>query len=424
MEFIYVKLQFISCIRGVLKGCVPESFAGTFLEQDWERLFEISEKHHVLPMIYESLSRMEDFGGMPEKGRKIFRKYAMAEVMLQTRKNRELCRIYEKIRKEGYDCVLLKGMVCGEAYSRPAHRISSDEDLLVRPADRRAVHQILMEAGYERTSEGSGEESLVWCYDKAGEPLHIELHRGLFPDGRLMNQMDGALTGCFDRRVERELEGTVFQVLDATDEVLYLFFHAMKHFMGCGTGIRQICDILQFARHLEKKIDWQCVYEKLHRAGGISFAVGIFQFGEDFLGCTVPVPWMKEKRHTEEEMYRFLEDVLQGGVYGKSSEGRIAGGVYTSCYCNHEEPRSMGRLVLERLFPAPEWLAGRYPVLKEKRYLLPFLWIHRIWLHVKKLGLGKNGRQAVNMGMRKGRERIPLLEEFGIPMWRRGEKSR
>lgn len=416
MEGKVMEQQFLSCLKAFLTGGEPEACAQTFTEKDWEELLLFSEEHKVVPMIYEGISRMKEFQDASGQWCDRFRNWALAEVVLQTQKDQELNRIYGIIREKGYDCLILKGKVCRELYSFPDHRISGDEDLLVRPEDRYGIHQILLEDGYQRVYGGDGEDSLTWNYEKEGGLLYIEVHQGFFPDGSLLERLNKVLEGGFERRQEKKIGDSVFQVLDSTDEFIYLALHALKHFISCGVGIRQICDILKYACRYEKEIRWEEAYRQLEAARALKFVTGIFKIGEHWLGIKVERPWPEMENIREVEVEVLLKDILTGGVYGKSSESRIASGTYSWLFCNSKEQKGMNRLIVQRLFPGVGYLKNRYPILSDRPYLLPFFWIHRICIHIRKVSRERKGGQKVLEGIRLGSLRIQLLEQYEIPV--------
>ena len=73
---------------------------------------------------------------------------------------------------------------------------------------------------------------------------------------------------------------------------------------------------------------------------------------------------------TDEEM-ETLQRMLRSGTHGTAS---------TRMDNLIEKNRVGGKFgyVLSRIFPSAAALAPRYPVVVEKRWLLPFVWIHRI----------------------------------------------
>lgn len=75
-------------------------------------------------------------------------------------------------------------------------------------------------------------------------------------------------------------------------------------------------------------------------------------------------------------------------------------------------PESGKRPAANRLPPARQ-LAGRYPYLKEKPYLLPVAWINRILKYGKETAGGSADNNAAQ-SIKIGNGRVALLKEYGI----------
>ena len=58
-------------------------------------------------------------------------------------------------------------------------------------------------------------------------------------------------------------------------------------------------------------------------------------------------------------------------------------------------------------------LAGRYPYLKEKPYLLPLAWVNRILKYGKETAGGSADNNAAQ-SIKIGNGRVALLKEYGI----------
>lgn len=150
---------------------------------------------------------------------------------------------------------------------------------------------------------------------------------------------------------------------------------------------------------------------------------GIFWIGQRWLGIQAERPWPGVEDIGEEEAENLLEDILEGGVYGKSSDSRIASGAYSWLLCNSEKQKGMDRLVVQRLFPTAGFLKDKYPILAERPYLLPLIWIWRICTHIKKMGGQGRGREQVLEEIRLGSQRIQLLEQYEIPIYKGRSKN-
>ena len=75
--------------------------------------------------------------------------------------------------------------------------------------------------------------------------------------------------------------------------------------------------------------------------------------------------------------------------------------------------RKAGNVLLRTVFPPARQLAGHYPYLKEKPYLLPLAWVNRI-LKYRKETAGSPTDNNAAQSIRIGNGRVALLKEYGI----------
>ena len=68
---------------------------------------------------------------------------------------------------------------------------------------------------------------------------------------------------------------------------------------------------------------------------------------------------------------------------------------------------------MKTVFPPARQLAGRYPYLKEKPYLLPVAWINRILEYGKETAGSPTDNNAAQ-SIKIGNGRVALLREYGI----------
>ncbi len=76
-------------------------------------------------------------------------------------------------------------------------------------------------------------------------------------------------------------------------------------------------------------------------------------------------------------------------------------------------PESGKQRAENRLPPPARQLAGRYPYLKEKPYLLPLAWVNRILKYGKETAGSPTDNNAAK-SIKIGNGRVALLKEYGI----------
>lgn len=383
---------------------------------DWQRLFRLAEEHHVLPMVYEAVFRCP----AAEQGeRELFqavRRRTLQSVALQTGKTDAFLRLYGRLREAGVRACVVKGIVCRSLYPKPDYRMSGDEDVLIPAEQFRLCHEVLLCAGMSpKNGEAGIDEAFEVSYGKAGSPLYLELHKSLFaPDSESYGDLNRFFDRVTDRLTEFLVPGGEILTMPATDHLLYLILHALKHFLHSGFGIRQVCDICLFANAFGAKIDWQYLLRCCREVHGELFAAALFRIGERYLTfrpeeAHYPAEW----RQLAVDEGPMLEDLLAGGAYGDSSMSRKhSSGITLSAVSAEKQGKKAGGHVLRTIFPRAKALEGRFPYLKKHPILLPVAWASRIVKYGWETGgkLEKEAAQSVQIGNR----RIELLRQYGI----------
>lgn len=381
----------------------------------WEKVYQFSLLHHVLPMTYEAAWPIPEFGTAPESLRNAWKRQTIASVMSQMQKTARFLEIYGRTVQEGLRVLVVKGLICRQLYEKPDHRMSCDEDLLVGDSDFDKCHRIFVEEGLVPEQETDLEEKDVVSYHDPRSGLHIELHRQLFSE-------DSAAYGSFNNLFSRSIENSIVQTIDGvpvqtmnhTDHMLFLICHGLKHFLHSGFGVRQICDMVMFANGYGADIDWHTIMKQLRQIHGDVFWLNLVDIGERWLGFS------RKKSHFNPETYgvtmdsqALLEDIFEAGVYGKSSEDRVhSSNITLGAYADGED--AAGNTLVRTIFPKRKYLTGRYPILQKVPVLLPVMWLHRLFSYGVKMLPGKSRSVSAAESLNIGNRRIELLKKYQI----------
>ena len=404
---------FLEVLSDAMKG--RKSNGGEeLLPETWTELFRISREQHLLPLIYDAVSGSQAAKKCTEYA--AARREAIKEASLQEMKTQELFMLLRRLRETGPEPLVVKGLVCRSLYPKPGLRWSGDEDLFVPAEVGEDVHERLLACGWiPAEPEADGTDPHETPYMLAGKPLHIELHKTLFPeDSAEYGDLNRFFAGAWERAVTLTIDGQPIRTLAYTDHLFYLICHAFKHFLHSGVGVRQLCDILMFSKQWGERIDWSDVKKKSGEAHIEGFTAALFQIGEKYLGFDLgamgcPAVW----RELELELEPLLSDMLEGGVYGDSSLSRMHSSTITlSAVSADRQGKASSHGVLRSLFPSAKMLSSRYPWLKDKPYLLPAAWAARIWRYGRESAGAQNN--SASESIRIGNERVELLKRYGI----------
>lgn len=397
---------FLEIIKDTLLG---KNYAPTkdISAEQWGQIIHLAQIHQLLPVVVNACYQLP---GLAETPLLIaVRGNVRQQVFTQTRKTSEFLSLYQKLRVAGVKPLVVKGIVCRNLYPQPDQRLSSDEDILIPAEQFERCHEVMTAFGMERKDTPAPEDSYEIPYTKVGSPLYIELHKSLFPpESDAYGELNGFFEGVFERAVEETIEGTAILTLAPTDHLFYLICHAFKHFLHGGFGIRQVCDIVLYARRYGGGIDWDRVLRNCESIRADRFAAALLAIGEKYLGVTVFLP---ENWQWDVDEMPMLEDLLASGIYGGADmERKHSSNITLNAVTRQKQGKDTGGGVLKSLFPGRKDMEGRYPYLKKYPVLLPVAWASRICRFAVKNAGTDMGAKTVRLG----NERIELLKYYGV----------
>ena len=399
-------LLFLTALRAALMG-ENAKMEGLTPEQ-WRELLRMAEVHKVLPMILESVHDCLPMAGLEPAELTMIRRRVRQQVMVQTMRTGEFLALNRALREAGVKPLVVKGLICRQLYRKPDQRPSGDEDVLVPEEQFALCCRIMGDNGLEPGTEET--DAFEVPFRKQGSPLYIELHKHLFPpESDAYGDLNRFFADVFDRAVEVETPGGGLWTMAPTDHLLYLICHAFKHFLHSGFGIRQVCDIVLFARHYDREICWEQVLRHCGEIRAERFAAALFRIGETYLGIPDPGAF----RTVEVDEMPLLSDLLEGGLYGDASLSRKHSSTITleTVAAQKQGKRARGA-VGASVFPSARKLSGRYPYLKERPWLLPVAWGQRLWQYGRET---RNTRDSsATEALKIGADRVELLRKYGI----------
>ena len=370
---------------------------------DWPAIFALANQQKLLPILFEAV-RKTPAAGENAALFAVTKQQVIGQVLNQTVRSAEFSGLYCKLRSAELHPIVVKGQLCSRLYPLKDHRTSADDDLYIPDAEFMACHERLLADGLT-TDTPANELSAAdeVSYTKKGSPLYIELHRHLFDSSE---DACDELNHFFADIQPIEVDG--FLTMPPHEHLLYLILHAYKHFVSCGIGLRQFCDIGLWAREYHDRIDWQRLHDQCAGVHAATFATAVFRIARDDLGIgfALPAPW-----DASIDVEPLLHDTLCGGVYGSNDYTRLHSSTVTLNAVRAS--RTGGKSsVLQTVFPKREYLERRYPYLKKRPYLLPVAWVQRIVHYAgEKRDVPDNSASG---SIRLARERIELMKRYDI----------
>lgn len=385
-------------------------------EEEWKTLFFLAQKHQVLPMIYEAVYSCQDVQNLPPETRQMWKSQVIRAVMVQSLKTEEFVRLYRQLAENGIHPKVVKGITCRRLYPNPDHRVSGDEDILIREDTFSKFHEAMLNCGMELAiPEQDMEAEYEVTYGKKTSPLMIEAHKSLFPP---QSEAYGELNRYFEQVWDQEhavtILGTEIHTLPPTDNLFYLICHAFKHFLHSGFGIRQVCDIILFANAYGAEVQWEQLLMQCREIHAEKFTAALFQIGEKYLvfdpqKAAYPEEWSR----IEVDESLLLSDLLEGGIFGDASMSRKhSSNITLHAVSAEKRGKTNSFSLLKTVFPSAEDLKGRYGYLQKHPYLLPAAWAQRAAGYHKETQKMENNQamDAIKIGSR----RLELLKYYDI----------
>jgi len=391
------KTEFLAVLSCFFSGenCVSVS------KENLEEILILAKKHNVLPMVCEVLSKT--CGG--EKRFQAEKTAALRLFSAQCVRSERFLSLYQKLLENKVTALCVKGITLRSLYKNGSLRPSTDEDLLLKKEDMPLFEKLMEENGLELKSEGENEKT----YIERETSLIIEAHTSLFCEGgQLGKTLEELFSNPFDSSKTMMIEGTPVLTLDPQSGLLYLVCHAFKHFIRCGFGIRQVCDIAVYMREHKAELDIPSLENELSKLNAAVFFEGIVGIAVKHLGFE-DIAFRSLDRELDEKP--LLEDILRGGVYGKGESARIHAAPLTLS-------ATMGKgktaSVFSAVFPGIKKLSGDYPLLRRFRFLYPFFAFLRLVKYLFSVCFKKREHSTPKESIKTAVERKKLLNEYKV----------
>lgn len=380
-------------------------------------LIQISEIHHVLPMIYEAIYELPVMQKLHSGDAIQLRRSVIQSIAMQAMKTEEFQQLYTQLCQDGLKPCVVKGLICRNLYPNPDARMSADEDMLIPWDSFPKAHEAMLAQDMVLSDPNADlEKNYEIPYGKMGSPIYIELHKSLFPpESEAYGNMNDFFEGIHDRLIEEEIQGTTFYTMNPTDHLFYLICHSFKHFLHSGFGIRQVCDINLYANAYGSEINWLEVLGKCQEIRADLFAASMFRIGEKYLTfdpekACYPTEWAS----IEVDETAMLEDLLESGVYGQADMSRKhSSNITLNAVIADKRGKKAKAGIASSIFLPLHSMEGRFPYLKKYPFLLPFAWVQRVLIYRKETAKNQGGNNATE-SIKIGNQRVELMKIYGI----------
>ena len=345
---------------------VPCNFSGDFTF-DEVALFNLARKHDLAHLIAGPVERNRIKINDGELYNKIIKRRKNA-VARETRIENASAIISEVFQNSGIDHIFLKGSVIRTLYPEPWMRTSCDIDVLIKEKDLARATKALTEVGFE--TDGKKEFHDVSFYYSQ---IHLELHFSVLENDP---QTDGLLSKIWEHTVSAG--GCEYK---ETNEffVFHHVAHAAYHLLSGGCGIRFFIDLKLM---MDKDFyDDNALIALLNECN----LVPCYEAFKNLVNV-----WFSGATPTE-STERLAKFVLKGGAFGNGKNA-----LYVDLV---KKKKSKFGYKLSLAFLPYGDMCVLYPSLKGRGILLPFYYLHRIFIKL----FGKDRQRA--------RMRLKMIDE-------------
>jgi len=339
----------LSLLQASLKNeKLTEETISSLNEESLMGVLSLSARHSVTTMIADVLLN----NGLLENGelKALYEENLMVSVYQYHQQAMELERVC-KLFEENKICYMpLKGSVLRQLYREPWLRTCCDIDILVKPEQLDEAIKLVLACGYSLDKYYSHDVSFF-----TEGNMRVELHYDLIEEDSNIGNVSDVLKRVWE--YARPVEGYTY-AYQLENEIFYFYHiaHMVKHFIHGGCGIRSLIDGLLMRQN------WDFDTEKLDK---LLQDGGIFVF-ERKTQELVAAWWNNGKMSDVAKMMEAF--IFRGGVYG-SQRNAIA--------VEEAENKTKFRNAMSKIFLKTSVMNSYYPILKKKKWLLPFYHVKR-----------------------------------------------
>ena len=358
-------------LMDLMKNFINETESNKISPADWTEVFRLASANGVSGIVGYMIMRYS----IPVS-EQIYEKAVQNctnTVGITVRRIRQTDRLIEELSRNGIDHLFTKGYEIRKTYPEQRLRTFGDIDMLIHKEDRKRCDELMQKLGYQLKK---GWEP-VYTYLRDTE--YYEIHTSIMDtDIKENSNCIDYFDHAWDHAVRRG--GSTF-VLKPDYHLIYLIAHLAKHVSTNGAGIRMYMDIALYLKFYEKMINWEWFYDQMNLIEMKDFCEYVFSAIELWFDVKCPVHNITDP-DTLEQMKQMT---IYGGVFGKETVNIGASNLKSQVRKNGEFSKL--KALRTAVFPSVEALENRYTYLKDKPWLLPAAWIHRIAVNSGKLKL-------------------------------------
>lgn len=392
----------------ILKNAVnPDNSQSQLVVDEWGEVFSVASNQNLLPLVYDAASEYSGFTEFDE-AHPDYMTSTMRMLSSQVQKTSDFLLLYRAFLKAGIAPIVVKGIVCRSLYGElQDFRLSGDEDILIEKKDYESAVSVLSSCGYQTSDVAdnslSAVQEVTFYNEETG--LTVELHLNPFgEDNQFRSRMNTWFRDSFSTTETLEVDGVNLRVLLPTDNLLFLLFHAFKHFLSAGMGIRMALDILLCMEKYQNQIDWEYIKTALEDVKAVPFTADLIAVGNKYLGFNLSIDELSNLISPDE----LLEDMLRMGTFGVGSQVDADASRFTEAAVEGKSSNKVAD-TFHLIFPSWNQWKGFKPYLVDKPWMLPVEWCRRVGRYLR-----KKDRVNFSESRKVADQRIELMKKYGV----------
>ena len=291
------------------KKAVPESVK----DIDWHGLFDFSKKQAIIGVIFDAIQRLERKWDGEEKAL-LMKWFALAEQIKKRNEivNKQSVILFERLKRDGFDCCVLKGQGNAMMYPNPLARTSGDIDAWLA-GDRKRIYNYVRSIVPDSFNQNKHIEFPVF------KDTVVEVHyspttfSSPFYQKRLEKYIESVRKKQFLNMRNLNGHGEVAVPTDDFNRIFQLC-HIKSHFFVEGIGLRQLIDYYYLLKQSTGSIE---EVEMLKHLGLYKFAQGIMWIQKYVLGLDDKYLMVKANEKVGKVIF---EDIIEAGNFGHHDE--------------------------------------------------------------------------------------------------------
>lgn len=332
-------------------------------------------------------------------------------LILNTNNFQEHNELHELMNASSIPYVTIKGLSSTYYYPDSSMRDMGDVDFLVYEKDFENAKKAVLDAGFE-IDHGDESDSIHIAFKRA--PMSIwEQHRSIngVPDGKIGELIQREIGTTIETAQLIKLDGAECMIPDKYHHGLIIMLHMISHMTSEGIGLRHLCDWAVFADKLENDEFVGLFKDKFERFGLWKYAQIMTAVSEKYLGIKHK-QWIENSSIDDNLLQGVIEDILNGGNFGKKDMNRYRETKYIS---NRGERTVDNKNIVAQVFGTlTKKTYTDYKYTEKHRVLLPIGWIAEGGKYIGLLISGKRKSKGTSAMLKEAAKRKDIYSKMEL----------